>query len=203
MIKFIFKKNTAKILRDTKGFSFLEAMIVISIIVIGILGINSLMVQNLRVQGINQYNLVASMLAQEGLEMVRNIRDENWVDISLGLMTIDNWANSIADADGIGSFNTDGTYVIDYTNTNEKNNPPNDVPDSITDTETILYYQSNGFIGHIPSARPTIYRRLITADYDHDGDPNTNDIKVTCTVRWSARGMTRDYVAETYFYDWR
>lgn len=183
----------------------MEIVVVMGIIVLGLLGVMSLIVQNLKVQGVNQYNLIASMLAQEGLEIVRNIRDENWVDISLDLANMDpeTWANSIADADGTGTVNTDGTYIVDYTNTNQKNNPPDDTPDSINDAATILYYQASGMIGHTVTANPTPFRRLITADYDHDGDINTADMKVTCTVRWSARGMTHDYVAETYFYDWR
>ncbi|OGF40576.1 hypothetical protein A2531_03535 [Candidatus Falkowbacteria bacterium RIFOXYD2_FULL_34_120] len=167
----------------------LEVVITTAIIVVGLLGVSSLVAQNLRVQGINQYNLIASMLAQEGLEIARNIRDENWIDISLSALFPADWSDSLAD--------TDGTIVLDYTNTNQFGNPPDDTPDNITDNGTRLFYTVNGLFTHVNTGNPSPFRRLITV-IDNGGN-----IQVTCAVRWSGRGITRDYVAETYLYDWR
>ena len=60
------------------GFSILEIIVIVFIVSLGLLGILSLTTQNIRVQYINKNNLIASQLAQEGLELVRNIRDTNW-----------------------------------------------------------------------------------------------------------------------------
>lgn len=63
-----------------KGFSLLETMIAI-----GILAIGSLVVygQTARILGnLNQEKtkFIASYLAQEGIEVIRNMRDANWVN---------------------------------------------------------------------------------------------------------------------------
>ena len=62
-----------------KGFSLLETMIAIGILVIGSLAVYG---QTARILGnLNQEKtkFVASYLAQEGVEVVRNIRDTNWI----------------------------------------------------------------------------------------------------------------------------
>ena len=63
---------------NNQGFSIIEVLSVIAIITMGMLGLLSLSTQSLRYQYINKNNLIASQLAQEGIEVVRNLRDYNW-----------------------------------------------------------------------------------------------------------------------------
>jgi len=56
------------------GFSILEATLALGVVSIGLLGVFSLSLQTARAQYINKSYLAASMLAQEGLELVRNVR---------------------------------------------------------------------------------------------------------------------------------
>lgn len=75
----------------------MEIIAVISILLVGLLGMMSLLVQNIQVQSVNSKRLIAQQLAQEGIEIVRQIRDNNFIkdrvyDESLG----------------------DGTYFVDY-----------------------------------------------------------------------------------------
>jgi len=67
------KKNIA-------GFSLLEIVIVVFIMAIGLVGVISLTTQNLQAQTVNENKLIASGLAQEGIELARNWRDNNWLD---------------------------------------------------------------------------------------------------------------------------
>ena len=60
------------------GFTLLEVTAVTAILTIALLGISSLVIQNLQAHNYNHNFLIASMLSQEGLELVRNIRDDNW-----------------------------------------------------------------------------------------------------------------------------
>ena len=69
----ILKKNIA-------GFSLLEIVIVVFIVAIGLVGVISLTTQNLQAQTVNENKLIASGLAQEGVELARNWRDNNWLD---------------------------------------------------------------------------------------------------------------------------
>lgn len=168
---------------NQSGFSILEVVLALGIISIGLLGVSSLVIQNLQVQNINRDYLIASMLAQEGLELVRNIRDENWL---IGPVTVP-WDTDI-------TTNCDGTFIVNYNGTVDCD--PDDIDDPSPD-ETRLYLH-NGFYIHNSAGTPTQFYRLISAT-----KPDDHIIEVSSTVRWRERGRTHDYVAETHLYNWR
>ena len=123
------------------GFSILEVIIAIFIISMGLIGVLSLVVQNVQVQYINKNNLIASQLAQEGIELVRNIRDNNWLDG-------ENWKQGI-----VG----DGSYAIDYTGAIIN-----------VDSAVVLKIDSSGYYWHGGGA-DTNFSRLIEAVENEDG----------------------------------
>ena len=63
-----------------EGFSIIEVLFALSILAIGVVGLSSLLIQNIQIQNYTKNKLIASMLAQEGVELLRNIRDQNWID---------------------------------------------------------------------------------------------------------------------------
>lgn len=83
-----------------KGFTFIELLITILIVTIGLAGISSLFVRLVSQSRIVSSKLVAAYLAQEGIELVRNIRDGNWLE-------------RVAWDDGISN----GDWEIDYNDT--------------------------------------------------------------------------------------
>jgi len=67
-----------------------EIIIAISIFFIGVVGIFSLLASSIKTASFSVDNFTASQLAQEGMEIVRNIRDQNWLNFeaySTGLLT--------------------------------------------------------------------------------------------------------------------
>ena len=158
----------------------MEMMVVISITTIGLLGISSLVVQNQQAQTVNKNYIIGSMLAQEGLELVRNVRDNNWLNE-------EDWSGDTTGIDIV----EDGTYTINFDGT------INPAPDLISEASAKLYFDANGYYSHIVSTNNTSYRRLITVI------DNTDYIIVNSTVSWPVRGgNTKLYEAETYLYDW-
>lgn len=71
-MKFFIKKSKAQ--------GILEVIIAIYIAVVGILSIMNLVISSIKVERLNNDMLVATNLAREGVEIVRNIRDSNWVN---------------------------------------------------------------------------------------------------------------------------
>ena len=92
-MKYIFFKK----IKNQRGFSLLEVTVAISLILIGLIGVISLSLQNIKTQNINGNTFIASQLAKEGIELIRNKRDSNWFDKKL-------WNDSLAS----------GKYKIDY-----------------------------------------------------------------------------------------
>lgn len=167
-----------KIISNNDGVSILEVMAAVMIIAIGMVGVLSLVIQNVEAQYVNKNVLMASGLAQEGLELVRNIRDANWLDSGAA------WNQSI-----VG----DGTYAIDYRGASGINMSVN----SASQAGARLYIDGNGLYSHIASAAPTNFYRLITV-VDHG-----NYLDAQCSVRWADGAQNREYTAKTYLYDWR
>jgi hypothetical protein len=62
------------------GFTLLEAIVAISLLIGGALVLYASSAQLMAYTYNNQYRLTASYLAQEAAEIVRNIRDQNWID---------------------------------------------------------------------------------------------------------------------------
>jgi hypothetical protein len=73
-------KNNINFFKQRKAQGILEVVIAISVIIIGLVSIMSLVVFNINVQGYNHNMLIASNLAREGVEVVRNMRDSNWLN---------------------------------------------------------------------------------------------------------------------------
>lgn len=173
------------------GFTLIEIIVVIGIITIAMMGISSLVLQNIRSQTISSNYLIASMLAQEGLELVRNHRDSNWL----------NGANDLTWAQGGGtgliSISPNGPgnsyYTIDYNGTIANL----DVADFIGLVASRLYFNS-GYFDHDNSGELTLFYRVIKII-----DNDDQKINVKSHIRWSERGKTFNYIAETYLYNWR
>jgi type II secretory pathway pseudopilin PulG len=168
-----------KIVKDNSGISILEVVVAMMIITMGMVGVLSLVIQNVEAQYINKNVLIASGLAQEGLELVRNIRDLNW-------LTPGNvWNQNI-----VG----DGTYTMDYGGLVSIKMAVN----FIDEAGARLYVDSNGFYMHVSSGNtPTNFYRLITVVN------NTDYLDVKCTIRWKDGTQNHNYTAETYLYNWR
>ncbi|MDP2736924.1 MAG: hypothetical protein Q8O59_04080 [bacterium] len=175
-----------KKISNNSGISILEVVVAMMIITMGMVGVLSLVIQNVEAQYINKNVLMASGLAQEGLELVRNIRDLNW------LIPGNNWklgAGAGANTDII----QDGTYTIDY----QGNSGINEAVNLISDAGARLYIDNNGLYTHTATATSTSFYRLITVV------DKTDYLDVKATIRWKDGTQDHNYTAETFLYNWR
>lgn len=66
-----------KVHQTKKGFSIGEVLLSMFVLVIGIMGVMELSTKNIRVLADSRDIIVASQFAQEGVELSRNLRDNN------------------------------------------------------------------------------------------------------------------------------
>jgi Tfp pilus assembly protein PilV len=164
---------------NNSGISILEVIVAMAIITMGMVGVLSLVIQNVEAQYINKNILIASGLAQEGLELVRNIRDLNW--LTPGVDPNNDWKRNI-----VG----DGTYTIDY-GLNIRN------VSSIDEAGARLYVDGSGLYTHTATATSTSFYRLITVV------DNVTYLDIKCAIRWKDGTQNHNYTAETFLYNWR
>ncbi len=63
---------------NNAGFTLVEALVSLLIFSVALTAIFSLLTNNLKDASLVEHNFVASGLVQEGMEVVRNIRDSDW-----------------------------------------------------------------------------------------------------------------------------
>lgn len=183
------------------GQGLIEIIVAIAIIVTGISGAVTLTYSNLRSNESSITQIIGANLAREGVEVVRNLRDENWL---LG----SNWLNGIkgADNDAILDYNI-GTnnWSLDFT----KN--------GISSGRLLL--DANGSYNHKNGAYTPYYRLLttyvnlcqhrttsvlrpITVFQTCNANENDVGIKVKSEVQWQENGSTKVYAIEENLYNW-
>lgn len=179
------KKNLKKSKTCQSGFGLIEVTISIYILIMGLLGIMSLLHQSLKAQHINENTLVAAQLAQEGVELVRNIRDNNWLSDNSS-----DWKTDIIG--GVGG-DVDQAFVIDYLGRTSIS-----PVSGVDDPDAKLYINADNLYTHTPSASSTLFSRIIEKT-----NPQGSYMEITSRVKWTERGNDHNYVISTRLYDWR
>lgn len=170
----IFKKN------KKSAFSLVEIIVVLFIISLGLVGVLSLIVQNIQSQNLNKNNLVAYQLAQEGIELIRRVRDTNWKNGQ-------EWDHELNAA----------SYYIDYLDTKpHRIDNSSEIPN-----KSKLYQDLEGYYYHdnaAPSSLFSGFRRLISiVNLDDDS------IYVRARITWAEKNKNFSYDLETILYDWQ
>jgi prepilin-type N-terminal cleavage/methylation domain-containing protein len=186
-MKKIFNKN----IWQNSGFTIMEMTIVIFIITVGLTGVLSLATQNVQVQTIDKGTVIASQLAQEGLELVRNKRDTNWIQTANPAYW--NVSTSSASRLDIIQLAKSKQYTVDAVT-----GSIGSAPTGITDAGAKLYLNAAKFYTHQVTATSTPFSRLITV-----GNESGASTTVICLVQWKTGNNTYNYSAQTVLYNWK
>lgn len=136
----LFAHQCSRKIRLKKGFSFVEVIISLFVLSIGFLGVVNLSTTTLRNSFLQRDAVVASMLVQEGVELVYNIRDTNLVKGATAFAGV-----------------SEGTYRIDFEN-----------PTLVSGSYQVSL-DSNGFYGHSGTTPTKFSRKVIVADTSSGG----------------------------------
>ncbi|MBI1960807.1 MAG: hypothetical protein HYS43_00830 [Candidatus Liptonbacteria bacterium] len=170
---------------NRKGQLIVEAMIALSVGATGILGILGLLSRSLSLNRVVSDNYQASLLAAEGVEIVKNILDTD---------------------QGGGGWNAwfpgPGWYTVDYT-TNAATLAgnlisPSSVFDCASSGVSVKFDGTTGIYGY-QNGEPTRFKRCVRIIEF----PNER-FQVNAVAAWSTRGGGEFSVnAEDHFYRWR
>ncbi len=173
--------------RDSKksGFTLIEIMVAISVMTVGILGIYALVPHVVSLSGVNLDRFRAVQLAREGIEIIRNIRDTNWLEQRSN--PLNSWKE--------GLTNCSLGCEADYTT------PTVEDPTLPSYNEgRFLYIEGNtGFYKYIDSPSEddikTKFKRKIIIT------PNPNVLNVKVQIIWP--GKDSPFEVEENLYNWR
>ncbi len=143
----------------------IELLLSISILTIGLLAVMALFVSSIRESMDSRNQVIAAEMVQEGIELVRNLRDTN---IVLGTSAFDNFPN-----------NDSNNCRIDYMADNLGGSACNSSSNSKD-----IYLNANNFYDHNSSGNPTRFKRKIMVTYDTSSASTAAQAEITGLVIW-------------------
>lgn len=184
----LFKAGKMSIMNN-RGFSLLETVIALGILVVGIGGAVGLVAQSLASIEAIKNKVISANLAQEGIEVVRNLRDENWL----------NDVHWRGEGGGI-ALNFDGDYRVQYNATA-----------LISYLDAPLQVNSAGYYGYngqtfnaqtFSGGSDTVFKRKLTISTVTKAD-GTQVMKVVSRVDWTEKGRAKFIEIEDRLYNWK
>ena len=204
-------------LKRNFGQGLLEMVIAVALVIAIVVSVLFLVNTNLTGQKESEFQIVAANLAREGIEVVRNIRDSNW------LAQINNpnirWDEGLADA-----VADDITAIIvldrDYSDNNFRSLDFS--VDNINEVNAQIYRQGGmhlQFIGPKEGMTPTVFYRLLIleslclnfATGQVEIRPQTNcesgeekiGLDIKSQVNWLHQDRVRQTILRDRIYDWK
>jgi len=163
-------------LSKMKSFTLIEVLAAIFLITVGVMGALIVINQTTVFTQVTSSRLVASYLAQEGIEIVKNIRDTNFLKIHKGEEGI-NWDDNI-----LCCPTSPCQCEADY--------------DDSALVSADRYLKFDGGFYNYDSGTDTVFKRKITIT------PDTDILKVLVEVSWTERGRAHQVTAQENLYLW-
>lgn len=166
---------------EKNSFTIIEVMMAIFVLTVAVGGSFALISQTLVAASINQQKLIAYYLTQEGIEIVRNIRDSNWLEKRSVPATP--WDDGIAD-----------NLSVDQS---QKYLTAHNESELISFENKVLNLGEDGFYSYSPGT-PTRFKREITITKTGD-----DSFEVSVKIQWSERGRTHNIEIIDHLYNWK
>ncbi|MDO8474213.1 MAG: prepilin-type N-terminal cleavage/methylation domain-containing protein [bacterium] len=182
-----------------KGFTLVEVLAAMFIMLMGVLGVFGLITRTVAFNSSVNSQLVASYLAQEGLEIVRNIRDANFLQVHKGVILPDQWNYGLTSCDA--GCEADYNYNDDVVALGSFQNTP-------------LKLNGDGFYTYDAGTDTIFKRKIIITCFSIDAlgmalgvscisPPTPVDLlKIAVDVSWQDKGSTRTVKGATELYNW-
>jgi type II secretory pathway pseudopilin PulG len=167
-----------KIKFKNKGFSLMEIIIAIGVIITALVGSVALISYSISSTRLSRSRITAQGLAQEGLEIVRNIRDNNWLAFK---RKASDWRDGLLE----------GNWRVEY---DKLQLLPDASSTLMLDPSGFYFYQDQGIrTGSVV----TPFQRRVGIEYIGD-----NQIKATSEIIWQEYGRNNSLKVETRLYNW-
>ncbi len=197
------KKNYQQKNMKDSGFTLVETLVAISIFTLSILALLSVISQGIANTTYAKNKIIASYLAQEGIEYVRNIRDTyvmyNGADSSAG------WSNFRSKLTGAQCQASNGCYFGDLTTADFSNQVEPIIGLPMTNCGStcpnLLYDSASGKYGYTASGTTATSPFIRTIKINLVGG-GVNEIQILSTVSWTQGSGTPSITFSESVFNW-
>lgn len=173
-------------MHGTRGFTLVETLVAITVILTALVGPLFAVQQALNASRNARDVLVASSLAQEGIEYVRSVRDSNYLYLLANPGSGRTWLHGLSGAGGSTNCITADCVVDPTQNTVSRSVGP-------------LYISASGLYTQQTSDTQTPYTRRVRLA---PVSGSATEMVVTVTVSWSNRGIPYTMTVTDRLHDW-
>ena len=177
-----------------KAFTLVELLISISILSIAILASYTAVSNNLRSANFSQDQMVAYYLADEAIEYVRNIRDQNGIQ---NIHSISSGGASVPWPTGFAQTASDPCYNK-YCTIDSPLNSIAACSGAASTCPYLRYDSTSGLYGYTGAWAQTQFQRSILVTVN-----SATEATVTVTVTWSTNGVAKSYVLTEIIRAWQ
>jgi len=179
MLKYLNVKN------KEAGFTLIEMMIAVFIMVVGIVGVMSLIQRVIFSSSISSSRLVASYLANEGAEIIRNVRDTNWLEART---VVNLWDEGLTGCSGAG-------FIADYSHSYGPNQTDPTFP---CYSGQYLNIDASGFYSYSSGVQTKFKRKILITQ-----GSNSDIRNVLIEISWTDKGASYSLSVQENLYNWR
>lgn len=167
---------------NSRGFTLVETLVAISILMISIVGPFYSVYKAVQVTYISRDQLIATTLAQEGVEYVRNVRDSNYLYNLKNSSAPVSWMNGLSACTG-------KNCTVDATE--------NTAPTTCSGTCNPLYISSTNLYTQQVTGTATRFTRTVTIT-----TVSANESTVTVTISWVNLHVPYTITISEHLYNW-
>ena len=161
-----------------KAFTLLETLVAIAVLLMALLGPFSIAQQSLKSAYYARDQVTAFYLAQEGVEFVRAVRDQNYLEGN-------DWLS------GIGTSCTGAPCIIDFPNFTYAACPQGTCP-------PLKVSQVGELYNHITGTESPFTRYILLTT----SPTNPEQIIVSVTISWRSSGVSRVFTIQERLFNW-
>ncbi len=172
-------------IKKQKGFTLAELLIAVFVLTTGVIGAYLAVQQSVNIASNSSLRSTAAYLAQEGIEIIRNIRDTNFLEG-------DAWNEGL---------DIDGNYQADYT-TPRINDPillACNNPCDYSSVNLRFLKKNNLDLYNYSLGSDTLFKRKISLQ---KSGASQEILKITVTVYWRDKTGAKNFSAQENLYDW-
>ena len=153
---------------SSKAFTLIEILMAITVITVGVVGSYAAITKVASITFFNSSRFIASRLAQEGIEIVTNIRDANWIKRT-------DWDDDLTGCSSGCEIDYDDSDFTDW-----------------VEPGRYLKIDSSGFYNY-QDGENTKFTREITITQE-----SSDEIKVKVQITWSGKGSPLEVEEHLY-----
>lgn len=177
-----------------RGFSLVELLVAISILSIAILATFTAVQGSYRGTAFAEDQIVASYLGQEGIEFIRNLRDENGIKNIKAFET----GGSVNWLTGIAQVASDPCYPGKVCVIDSPLKTITSCSDEASSCPMLKYDSASGLYGYTNGWTATKFRRSITIT-----SLSATEIRVTVDVYWQGQGIAKTFTVSEILKNWQ